>query len=141
MSSAWWLYVGVNGGFLHEGLCHTQVCCTQSHCPCGRSLLTHTSAGKTQILKGRSDSVSVGLLVCTRFCLSPLSISGRYGVLILNVISPLLPSCWGFSFALGCGVSFFVRFQHFPVDGCSAAIAILEFSQEKMSAHLFTLPS
>ena len=26
--------------------------------------------------------------------------------LILNVISPLLPSCWGFCFALGSGVSF-----------------------------------
>ena len=26
--------------------------------------------------------------------------------LILNAISPLLPSCWGFSLALGCGVSF-----------------------------------
>ena len=25
--------------------------------------------------------------------------------LILNANSPLLPSCWGFSFALGCGVS------------------------------------
>ena len=25
--------------------------------------------------------------------------------MILNVISPLLPSCWGFSFALGCGIS------------------------------------
>ena len=25
--------------------------------------------------------------------------------LILNMILPLLPSCWGFSFALGCGVS------------------------------------
>ena len=25
--------------------------------------------------------------------------------LILNVILPLLPSCWGFSFALGCGIS------------------------------------
>ena len=25
--------------------------------------------------------------------------------LILNTNSPLLPSCWGFSFALGCGVS------------------------------------
>ena len=25
--------------------------------------------------------------------------------LILNAILPLLPSCWGFSFALGCGVS------------------------------------
>ena len=25
--------------------------------------------------------------------------------LILNVILPLLPTCWGFSFALGCGIS------------------------------------
>ena len=40
--------------------------------------------------------------------------------LILNVILPLQPSCWGFSFALGCGVSFFGGFQHSPVDGCSA---------------------
>ena len=40
--------------------------------------------------------------------------------LILNVILPLLPSCWGFSFALGHGVSFFVGIQHSPVDGCSA---------------------
>ena len=29
----WQLYVGVNGGLLQEGLCHTQVCCTQSPCP------------------------------------------------------------------------------------------------------------
>ena len=41
--------------------------------------------------------------------------------LILNVIFPLLPSCWGFSFALGCGVSFFGGIQHSPVDGCLAA--------------------
>ncbi|MBS4111584.1 hypothetical protein KG031_11360, partial [Streptococcus pneumoniae] len=41
--------------------------------------------------------------------------------MILNVISPLLPSCWGFSFALGFGVSFFGGIQHSPVDGCSAA--------------------
>ena len=41
--------------------------------------------------------------------------------LILNVILPLLPSCWGFSFALGHGVSFFGGIQHSPVDGCSAA--------------------
>ena len=44
----WWLYGGVNGDLLQEGLCHTQVCCTQSPCPCGRPLLTHTSAGDTQ---------------------------------------------------------------------------------------------
>ena len=38
-----------------------------------------------------------------------------------NMILPLLPSCWGFSFALGRGVSFFGGIQHSPVDGCSAA--------------------
>ena len=40
--------------------------------------------------------------------------------LILNAVSPLLPSYWGFSFALGCGVPFFGEIQHSPVDGCSA---------------------
>ena len=40
--------------------------------------------------------------------------------LILNVIMPLLPSCWGFFFARGHGVSFFGGIQHSPVDGCSA---------------------
>jgi len=44
----WWLYGGVNGNLLQEGLCHTQVCCTQSPCPCGRPLLTCTFAGDTQ---------------------------------------------------------------------------------------------
>ena len=44
----WQLYGGVNGNLLQEGLCHTQVCCTQSSCLCGRPLLTHTFAGDTQ---------------------------------------------------------------------------------------------
>ena len=101
-----------------------------------------TSTEDTETLKGRSGSVSVGS-------------SGAYGVLseaseslwlgrvlILNVISPLLPSCWGFSFALGCGVSFFGGIQHSPVDGCLERVVILEFSQEKMSAcPSTTLPS
>ena len=56
----WWLYGGVNGDLLQEDLCHTQLCCTQSPCPCGRPLLTHTSAGNTQTLKSKSVSVSVG---------------------------------------------------------------------------------
>ena len=38
----------------------------------------------------------------------------------LNAILPLLPSCWGFSFALGRGVSFFGGIQHSSVDNCSA---------------------
>ena len=36
------LYAGVNGDFLQEGLCHSQVYCTQS--ACGRPLLTCTSS-------------------------------------------------------------------------------------------------
>ena len=37
------------------------------------------------------------------------------------VIVPLLLFCCGFSFVLGCGVSFFGGFQCLPVDGCSMA--------------------
>ena len=32
----WQLFGGVNVDLLQEGICHTQVCCTQSPCPCGR---------------------------------------------------------------------------------------------------------
>ena len=42
--------------------CVTQVYCTQTPCSCGRPLLTHASAGDTQILQDRSGSVSVGSL-------------------------------------------------------------------------------
>ena len=56
----------------------------------------------------------------TQFCLSLCGVSGSWCTqglfepskhlwqvwdLIPNIILPLLPSCWGFSFALGCGVS------------------------------------
>ena len=39
---------GVNGDLLQEGLCHTQVCCTQSPRPCSSPLLTRTTTGDTQ---------------------------------------------------------------------------------------------
>ena len=39
----WWLYYGVNGDLLQEGLCHTQVCCTQPY----PSLLPITSRTNT----------------------------------------------------------------------------------------------
>ena len=44
----WHLYGGVNGNLVQEGLSHTQVCCTQSPCPFGSPLLTHTSTGDAQ---------------------------------------------------------------------------------------------
>ena len=68
-----------NGDLLQEDLCHTQVCCTQSHGPCDSPLLTHTSTGDTQ---HSSVSVSVGSLGpgAHKVCLSPLSVSGGKGV-------------------------------------------------------------
>ena len=73
----WWFYGGVNGDHLQEGLCHTQVCCTQS--PCSSPLLTCTSVGDTQT---QFVSISVGSLGpgAHKVCLSPLSVSGGYGV-------------------------------------------------------------
>ena len=44
----WWLYGGVNGDLLQEGLCHTHVYCTHSPCPCSSPLLIRTAAGDTQ---------------------------------------------------------------------------------------------
>ena len=72
----WNLCGGVNGDLLQEGLCHTQLCCTQSPCPHGSPLPPRISTGDTH----------------TQFCLSlwhlwlpvstrPFELSGRYGVL------------------------------------------------------------
>ena len=43
-----WLYGEVNGDLLWEGLCHFQIYCTQSPCPCRSPLLMCTSTGDTQ---------------------------------------------------------------------------------------------
>ena len=100
----WWLYSGVNGDLLQEGLCHTQVCCTQG--PCGWPLLTCTSIGDVHTLKGRSCSVSVESPGAHKVLFVSSEHLWRVWGLILNMIFPLLPSC--FSFALGCGIYFFL---------------------------------
>ena len=101
LCKVWWLYGAVNGDLLQEGLCHAQVCCTQSPWPCSRPLLTHTSTGDTQTqfyLSLCGVPVSCG----SQGLFEPSEHFWRVWGLILNVISPLLPSCWGFFFALGC---------------------------------------
>ena len=119
----WQLYGGVNGDLLQEGLCHTQVCCTQSPCP---------EAGHCwplppqETFKHSSGSVSVGSLGPGghKVCLSPLCVWWVWG-LILNVILPLWLSCWSFSFALGYGVSFFwwdPTFDDCPVTSCNFGV-------------------
>ena len=109
--------------------------------PCSRPLLTRTSVGDTQTLKGRSSSVSVGFPGAHNVLFEPSESLWWVWGLILNAILPLLPSCWGFSFALACGVSFFGGIQHSPVDGCSAVSCNFGVLQEKMSACPCTLPS
>ena len=75
----WRLYGGVNGDLLQEGLCHTQVYCTRSPCPCSRPRL---AVPPQETLKHSSGSVSVGSLGpgVHKVCLSPPGISGQYGI-------------------------------------------------------------
>ena len=85
------------------------------------------------------------VLVCRRFCLSPPSVSGGFGVLILNVISPLLLSCCASLLPLDVGYFFFFFFLVGSNILLSVVVlqraAILEFSQEKMRARSSTPPS
>ena len=62
----WQLYGGVNGDLLQEGLCHTQVYCTQRPCPHSSPLLTYTSLGDIQTVLSQS-LWSLWVLVCTRY--------------------------------------------------------------------------
>ena len=59
--------------------------------------------------------------------------------MILNAILPLILAFWGFSFALGCGVSFLVGSNILLSMVVQQRIVILEFSQEKASSHSSTL--
>ena len=75
----WWLYGGVSGDLLQEGLCHTQVYCTQSPPP---QQSTAEEIIPQETPKYSFVSVSVGSLGpgVHKVCLSPLSVSGGYGV-------------------------------------------------------------
>ena len=75
--------------------------------PLWQAIADHTFAGDTQTqfwlsLCGVSGSWS------TQGLFEPFECLWKVRSLILNAILPLLaPSCWGLSFALGCGVFFF----------------------------------
>ena len=96
---------------------------------------TPTSTGDIQTLKGRSGLVSVcSLGPGVHKALFELSeCLWQVWGLILNMISPLLPSCWVFSFAFGCGVSFF-WWDQTPVILLLMVVqqwvAVLEFCKE-----------
>ena len=90
-----WLYGGINGNLLQEDLCHTQ-----NPCHCGSPLLTCTSTGDTQTQFCLSVCGVSGYL-CAQDMFEPIKCLWKVWSLILNTILPLLPSCWGLTFALG----------------------------------------
>ena len=108
----WQLYGGVNDDLVQEGLCHTEVCYTQSPCPHSSPPLTHTSTGNAQ----------------TQFCLQGLPELSQHPQwewgLIPNVNSPLLPSCWGFSPTLGWGTSPHSRSSAYSLIGVSLTLDV-----------------
>ena len=75
----WLFYGGINGDLLQEGLCHTQVYCTQSPCTFSSPLLTHISTGDTQ----------------TQFWLSLCGVSGSWCAQGLFESSEQLWWVWG----------------------------------------------
>ena len=91
-------------------------------------------AGLTQSLVG-----SLGPVVDSVFS-KPSEHLWRVWSLILNVISPLLLSCWGSSFPLGCRLSFSGGIQH-PLDGCSAVSCNFGILAGEDSHSLSTPPS
>ena len=75
--------VGLNGYLLPEDLCYMPRLpglLLLEPLSLQQATVTHASSGDTQTLKGRSGSVSVGSPGAHQVCLSPLSISGGYGV-------------------------------------------------------------
>ena len=58
----WQLYGEAKGNLHQDGLCHAQICCTQSPCPYDSPLLTDTSTGGSQ----------------TQFCLSLCGVLGSW---------------------------------------------------------------
>ena len=87
----------------------------------------------------RSDSVSLGSLVVHKVLLEPSKHLQQVWSLSLNVILLLLPSCWGFSFALGGGVSFYGGIQHSSVNGCSAVSCNFGFLAEDEHTSIIAL--
>ena len=133
------VYGGINSDILQEDLFHSQVCCTQSPCRCGRPLLTRTSAGNTQTLKGRSGSVSMGSPGAHKVLFKPSECLWRAWGLILNAISPPPPPptiLLRLLLTLDVGYLFFGGILHFPVDGCSVSpcsFGVLAGEDESMS--------
>ena len=100
----WQLYGGVNGQPPSRGLMPYPSLLHPEPLPLQQSTADpylHRRHSDTVL----SQSLWVSGSWCTQGLFEPSEHLWRVCGLILNVISPLLPSHWGFSFALGCEIS------------------------------------
>ena len=146
------LYSGANVNLLTHYT--SQDCCCQSPLACNRPLLTRASTRDTQTLKGRYVSVSCGghcsfpwVLVNTRFCLCPPSISGTYELWFTMWLHPSYNLAAASLLPLDVGYLFFGGILHSPYIDIFLSIvvqqpvAILMFLLEKMSTPPSNPPS
>ena len=107
----------------------------QSPCPCGRPLLTCSSAADTQMQFWLSLCGVPGSW-CAQGMFEPSECLWWKWGLILNANSPLLLSCWGFSFALGHGVNIYIF-----LNICCPIMLLLPWRYSKLSrVRLFATP-
>ena len=107
----------------------------QSPCPCGRPLLSRSSAADTQTQFWLSLCGVPGSW-CAQSMFEPSECLWQEWGLILNMMSPLLPSCWGFSFALGHGVNIYIF-----LNICRPIMLLLPWRYSKLSrVRLFATP-
>ena len=130
----------------YDPYCVSQVCWNQSPCASGRLLLIHASAGDIQTLKVRSDSVSVKSLGpgVHKVLFEPSEHLWWVWSLILNVILPTYHLIGTSPLPLDTKmplVSFLVGSNFLLWIVVQQWVAVLEFSQEKMSTHPSTPPS
>ena len=132
----------LSGSVVGLTYCASQVCCSQSPCPCSRPLLICASAGDTQTFKGRSGLVSCGVpgSLCTQGFVWALWVSLVCVGFDFRCSFPpptifvllLCPWTWGIFFLVGSNILLWMVVQQL--------LAVLEFSQEKMRAHSSTPP-
>ena len=108
----WWLYGRVNADLLQEGLCHTRSAAPRAPAPAA----VHCWPGPPRETPKHSSVSVCGVSEswCIQGLFEPSEHLWQLRHLILNLILPLLSSCWGFSFALGCELSFFFFFWYDP---------------------------
>ena len=115
----WQFYGGVNGDLLQEGLCHTQVCCTQSPCPCSRGRCWPAALQETLKHSSPQSLWDLWVLVHGTFAwalqvsLAGMGFDSKHDFAPPTIFLGLLLYPWTWCI-------FFGGIQHFPVNGCSA---------------------